>query len=48
MAEIDFRYLRDKSQALADYAPHVYDWAKQNLYDGAEHFEVLEQALAER
>jgi len=48
LAEIDFRYLRDKSRALADYAPHVYDWAKANLYDGAEHFEILEQALAER
>jgi len=48
LAEMDFRYLRDKSRALAEYAPNVYEWSKHNLYDGAEHHEILEQALAER
>ena len=48
LAEIDFRYLKDKSRALADYAPNIYEWAKTNLYEGATHTEVLEQALAER
>jgi len=47
LAEVDFNYLHDKGKAIANTAPHVYDWTRK-LHDGATHSEILEQALAER
>ncbi len=40
--------IKQKSEALADYAPNVYDWTRDKLFDGATSDEILEQALAER
>ena len=48
LAEADFKYLNDKSLAIASHAPHVYDWFKDNIHDGRTHNEVLEEGLAER
>ena len=48
LAEVTFNYIKQKSEALADYAPNVYDWTRDKLFDGATSDEILEQALAER
>jgi tryptophan 7-halogenase len=48
LADIDFNYIRSKGKALAEYLPHIYDWSKERLHEGATHEEVLQQALAER
>ena len=48
LAEIDFNYIKQKGQQIAEVAPHVYDWSKKNLYDGRTNNEVLQEALSER
>ena len=48
LAEADYNYLNSKGKAIANAAPHVYDWSMKNLHDGKTHTEVLEEALAER
>tara|TARA_B100000965_G_scaffold393269_1_gene403885 strand:+ start:5179 stop:6885 length:1707 start_codon:yes stop_codon:yes gene_type:complete len=44
LAEIDFKYLKEKQTAVAKYAPNVYEYSKEHLYDGAEPHEILEDA----
>lgn len=48
LAKIDYEYRNKKGKAIAELAPHVYDWSKENLHNGATHEEVLQKALAER
>jgi len=48
LAEADFNYINTKGKAIAECAPHVYDWSMKNLHDGKTHNEVLEEALNER
>ena len=48
LAEVDFDYLKNKSVALSNYAPHVYDWSRDSLYGGQDHETILEKALTER
>ena len=44
LAEIDFKYLKEKQTAIAKYAPNVYEYSRDHLYDGAEPHEILEDA----
>ena len=48
VAEATYDYRVAKGKAIADYAPHVYDWTSKHLHGGATHTEVLQQALADR
>ena len=46
MAKIKFDYIHKSSKAIGKYAPHVYDWHREFLFDGKSYEEVLEEALA--
>lgn len=48
LADVDFNYIRNKGKALSKYLPHIYDWSRDRLHNGASHEEVLQQALADR
>ena len=48
IAEAVYNYRKAKGQAVAEYAPHVYDWSRKHLHNGATHDEILQQALIER
>ena len=44
LAEVDFKYIKDKQTAIANYAPNIYEYSKKHLYDGAEPHEILQEA----
>jgi hypothetical protein len=46
MAKIKFDYIHRSSKAIGKYAPHVYDWHREFLFEGKSYEEVLEEALA--
>ncbi len=45
LAEANFINTKQKSKALADYAPNIYDWCKTNLYNNKSHEVVLNENL---
>jgi tryptophan halogenase len=45
LAKANFDYIKNKGEALSEYAPHIYDYLKQTMYDGATYSEILENDL---
>jgi 2-polyprenyl-6-methoxyphenol hydroxylase-like FAD-dependent oxidoreductase len=45
MAKIKFDYIHKSSKAIGKYAPHVYDWHREFLFEGKSYEEVLEEVL---
>ena len=45
LAKANFDFIKNKGEALSEYAPHIYDYLKQTMYDGATYSEILENDL---
>ena len=45
LAQANFDFIKNKGEALSEYAPHIYDYLREKMYDGATYSEVLENDL---
>jgi len=45
LAQANFDFIKNKGEALSEYAPHIYDYLREKMYDGATYSEVLEDDL---
>ena len=45
MFQANFDFIKNKGEALSEYAPHIYDYLREKMYDGATYSEVLENDL---
>ena len=45
LAKVNFDFIKNKGEALSKYAPNVYDYLREKMYNGATPSEVLENDL---